>query len=537
MRDGGNRRWPACSKGLGAAAVAAYLPRLMKRQGKVFLVGAGPGDAGLITVRGAEVLGTADVVVYDALVNPALLALAPSTAERIFGGKRAAAHAIPQEDLNKLLVEKAKAGATVVRLKGGDPYVFGRGGEEAVELADAGVAFEVVPGVSSVTAALNYAGIPLTHRDHCSSFTVLTGHEDPTKPDSAVDLGLLARLPGTKVVLMGVERIDEIAKRLVEGGAPAKTPAAMIQWGTTGRQKSVSATLGTIGEAARKAGIATPAITVIGEVVSERKRLNWFETRPLHGRRVVVTRTREQASLVSVQFRELGAEVLEIPTIRIAPPVDMDPLVECISGIGEYDWLVFTSPNGVTTFFDYFFKAFKDVRDIGNVRIAAVGPATAAKVAEFHLNVDAMPSEYVASKVAAAIGAVETIENLRFLIVRAEVATPELPRMLEEKGGIVDAIACYRTIPETEDLNGAATSLSESGADWVTFTSASTVENFHGRFDLPALRRRFPGLKTASIGPETSKALKALEIEPDVEAREHNIPGLVAAVRKAAVGR
>ena len=505
----------------------------MKRQGKVYLVGAGPGDAGLITVRGAEVLRTADVVVYDALVAPSLLALAPSTAERIYGGKRAAAHALPQEDLNRLLVEKAKAGAVVVRLKGGDPYVFGRGGEEAQELAAEGVPFEVVPGVTSVTAALNYAGIPLTHRDHCSGFTVLTGHEDPEKPESALDYALLAKLPGTKVILMGVERIAEISRRLIENGAPESTPAAMVQWGTTGRQKSVSATLGTLFEQARKAGIGTPAITVVGGVVSERDRLNWFENRPLHGRRVVVTRTREQASQLSVQFRDLGAEVLEIPTIRIAPPTDLEPVVECIGGIGEYDWLVFTSPNGVTTFFDYFFKAFKDVRDLGNVRIAAVGPATAAKVSEFHLQVDAMPAEYVASKVADAIGAVETVENLRFLVVRAEVANPDLPRLLEEKGGIVDDIASYRTVPETEDLNGAAASMLESGADWVTFTSASTVENFHARFDLPALRRRFPSLRTATIGPETTKALKALGVEPDVEAKEHNIPGLVAAVLRS----
>lgn len=505
----------------------------MKRQGKVYLVGAGPGDAGLITVRGAEVLQTADVVVYDALVAPALLALAPASAERIYGGKRAAAHAIPQDDLNRLLVQKAKSGAVVVRLKGGDPYVFGRGGEEAQELAAEGVPFEVVPGVTSVTAALNYAGIPLTHRDHCSGFTVLTGHEDPEKPESALDYGLLAKLPGTKVILMGVERIGEISRRLIENGAPETTPAAMIQWGTTGRQKSVSATLGTLFEQARKAGIGTPAITVVGGVVSERDRLNWFENRPLHGRRIVVTRTREQASQLSVQFRELGADVLEVPTIRIAPPSDLESLVESIGGIGEYDWLVFTSPNGVTTFFDYFFKAFKDVRDLGNIRIAAVGPATAAKVAELHLQVDAMPAEYVASKVADAIGAVETLENLRFLVVRAEVANPDLPRLLEDKGGIVDDVACYRTIPETEDLNGAAASMLESGADWVTFTSASTVENFHARFDLPGLRRRFPSLRTATIGPETTKALKALGIEPDVEAKEHNIPGLVSAVLRS----
>jgi len=527
----------ASASALGTDPAGDYPPPLMKPKGKVYLVGAGPGDAGLITVRGAEVLGRADVVVYDALVNPALLALAPSTAERIFGGKRSAAHAIPQEELNRLLVTKAAEGKTVVRLKGGDPYVFGRGGEEAVELAGEGVSFEVIPGVTSVTAALNYAGIPLTHRDHCSSFTVLTGHEDPSKPESAIDYGMLAKLPGTKVVLMGVERIGEISRRLIAGGADPSTPAAMVQWGTTGRQRSAAGTLSSIANDAAKAGITAPAITVIGGVVAERGRLNWFENRPLHGKRIVVTRTREQASQLAGQLQELGAEVLEIPTIRIAPPTDLRELVESIGGIGEYDWLVFTSPNGVTTFFDYFFKAYRDVRDLGNIRIAAVGPATAAKVAELHLLVDAMPAEYVASKVSTAIAAVETIENLRFLIVRAEVANQELPRRLEELGGIVDDIASYRTVPETDDVTGAAASLTADGADWVTFTSASTVENFHARFDLPALRRKFPGLRTASIGPETSKALKALGIDPDVEAREHNVPGLVAAVAKAVLRR
>jgi uroporphyrinogen III methyltransferase/synthase len=506
----------------------------MKSTGIVYLVGAGPGDAGLLTMRGAEVLGRADVVVYDALVNPALLALAPAKAELIYGGKRAAAHAIPQEELNKLLVKHAKDGKTVVRLKGGDPYIFGRGGEEAVELSESGVAFEVVPGVSSIVAAPNYAGIPLTHRDHCSSFTVLTGHEDPTKPDTALDYPLLAKLPGTKVVLMGVERIREIASKLIAAGADAATPAAMIQWGTTSKQRSISATLGTLADTADKTGISTPALTIIGGVVSERERLNWFEKRPLTGRRIVVTRTRDQASQLGRRLRELGAHVLEIPTIKIVPPTDLQPLVESIGGIGEYDWLIFTSPNGVTAYFDYFFKAYEDVRDLGNVRIAAVGPATAARLKELHLKVDAMPTEYVASKIANAIKETETVENLRLLVVRAEVANEDLPRQLEELGGIVDDIACYKTVPETTDVNGAAADLAEGGADWITFTSGSTVENFHARFDLPALMKKYPTLKTASIGPETSKALRALGVEPTLEAKEHNVDGLVAAVTKAA---
>ena len=506
----------------------------MKHTGTVHLVGAGPGDAGLLTLRGAELLGRADVVVYDALVNPDLLRLAPKTAEMIYGGKRSRDHAIPQEDLNQLLVAKAKEGKTVVRLKGGDPYIFGRGGEEAEELAEAGVPFEVVPGISSTVAAPNYAGIPLTHRDFCSTYQVITGHEDPTKPDSGLDWAQIARMPGTKVVLMGVERIRQIAAELVANGMTAKTPVAMVRWGTTGRQKTITGTLATIADVVDAEKFTAPAVTIIGDVVSLRKKLNWFERRPLFGRRVVVTRTREQASQLSRQLAEQGAEVMEIPTIKVVPPEDRQPLVEAMGALGEYDWVVFTSPNGVTAFFEYFFKAFDDIRVVGRLRFAAVGPATAAKLKELHLVVDAMPEEYVASKVAAAIAKVDDVENLRILCLRAEVAGPDLVAKLEELGAIVDDVACYRTVPETEDINGAAAKLVEEGADWVTFTSASTVENFHARFDLPALLKRFPSLKTLSIGPETSKALAALGLEPTAEAKPHNLDGMVKALERAA---
>ena len=505
----------------------------MKSAGTVYLVGAGPGDAGLLTLRGAELLRRADVVVYDALVNPSLLALAPKAAEIIYGGKRAKDHAIPQEDLNQLLVSKAREGKTVVRLKGGDPYLFGRGGEEAEELAAAKITFEVVPGISSIVAAPNYAGIPITHRDHCSSFTVITGHEDPTKEDTALDYAQLAKLPGTKVILMGVERIGQIANSLVAEGMDKSTPVAMVRWGTTGQQQSIEGTLGTIAALVTEKKFTAPAVTVIGDVVKLRSTLNWFERRPLFGQRIVVTRTREQASELSRQLLELGAEVLEVPTIRIAPPDDKNSLVEAMQGFGEYDWLIFTSPNGVTAFFDYFLKAFEDLRALGNVRIAAVGPATAAKVKELHLRVDAMPEEYLATKVAKSIQKFESIENLRFFLARAQVANPELCKELESLGGIVDDIAVYKTVPETEDLTGAVAKLAEGGADWITFTSSSTVENFHARFDLPKLLQKFPKVRLASIGPETSKAITALGLKPHVEARQHNIEGLVQALRTA----
>ena len=505
----------------------------MSAKGVVYLVGAGPGDAGLLTLRGAELLRRADVVVYDALVNPDLLQLAPGTAEFIYGGKRAKAHAIPQEDLNKLLVTKAKAGKCVVRLKGGDPYVFGRGGEEAEELVAAGVAFEVVPGISSVVAAGNYAGIPITHRDYCSSFTVLTGHEDPTKEASNLDWARLAKDSGTKVVLMGVERIREIAAQLMANGTDARTPVAMIRWGTTGRQQVIEGTLATIADIAEKANFAAPAVTIIGGVVSLRKKLNWFERRPLFGQRVVVTRTREQASQLSSRLIERGGEVLEVPTIKIVPPSDRQSLVESLAGLGEYDWLVFTSPNGVTAFFDYFFKAHNDLRNLGNVRLAAVGPATAAKLQELHLRVDAMPAQYVAKAVAKAISDYESVENLRLLLLRAEVASPDLPNQLAEMGAIVDDVAVYRTVPETEDLTGTAARLEEEGADWITFASSSAVENFHARFDLPKHLSKFPKTRLLSIGPETSKALTVLNLKPSVEASPHTIDGMVSALEKS----
>lgn len=505
----------------------------MKAKGTVYLVGAGPGDAGLLTLRGAELLGRADVVVYDALVNPQLLRLAPKTAEIVFAGKRSRDHAIPQEELNRLLVEKASEGKTVVRLKGGDPYIFGRGGEEAQELSEAHIAFEVVPGVSSIVAGPNYAGIPLTHRDHCSSFTVVTGHEDPTKSQSSIDYEHLAQMPGTKVVLMGVERIRQLAETLVKNGMSPETPVGMVRWGTTGRQQSIEGTLATIADVVEAKSFSAPAVTVIGEVVKLRKELNWFEKRPLFGCRIVVTRTREQASELSKRLTDEGAEVLEIPTIKIVAPDEHQGLVDVLVGIGSYDWLIFTSPNGVSAFFDYFFKTYEDIRDLGAVRIAAVGPGTAAKLKELHLKVDLMPEQYVSSKIISAFAKFESIDNLKMLLLRAQVANPELPKALEDAGAIVDDVACYKTIPETEDRTGTAASMLENGADWITFTSSSTVENFHARFDLPKLTKQFPQMKLASIGPETTKALTALGLKPDVEAREHTIDGLAKALLNA----
>jgi uroporphyrinogen III methyltransferase/synthase len=505
----------------------------MNSKGAVYLVGAGPGDAGLLTLRGAELMARAEVVVYDALVNPELLRLAPKSAEIIYGGKRGGEHTIPQSELNQLLITKAKQGKTVVRLKGGDPYVFGRGGEEAEQLADAGVEFEVVPGVSSFVAVPNYAGVPLTHRDFCSRLTLITGHADPAKEASSIDWAQVAKTPGTKVIMMGTDRIGQIAEQLIANGTPAETPIAMVRWGTTGRQQSLDGTLANIAEVAAREKIGPPTVAVVGEVVKLRGKLNWFERRPLFGQRVVVTRSRGQAGQLAGRLQELGAEVLEVPTIRFEPPTHRTDVVDALLELNSYDWLVFTSPNGVTTFFEYFFRQFHDLRDLGGARIAAVGPATANKLKELHLQVDLMPDEATGSAVAEAFTQYQTIENLKVCLLRAEVANRELPEALEALGGIVDDIACYKTVPETEDVTGAAAKLVEGGADWVTFTSGSTVEQFHARFDLPKLCAKFQRMKLASIGPETSKALSALGLRPALEAKQHTIDGLVATVLAA----
>jgi uroporphyrinogen III methyltransferase/synthase len=508
----------------------------MKGKGMVYLVGAGPGDAGLLTLRGAELLGRADVVVYDALVNPELLRLAPRSAAVIFDGKRGSGQAIAQEELHQLLIAKARAGHTVVRLKGGDPYVFGRGAEEAEQLAEAGIPFEVVPGVSSFVAVPGYAGVPLTHRGICSRLTLITGHEDPAKEEAAIDWAQVARTPGTKVILMGTDRLGQIAEKLVAHGMAATTPVALVQWGTTGHQRSIAGTLGTIAQAAAQAQLGPPTVAVIGEVVKLREKLNWFERRPLFGQRVVVTRTREQASQLTRRLQEHGAEVLEVPTIRLEPPTRRQDVVDALLELNSYDWLVFTSPNGVTKFFEYFFKHFHDMRDLGGARLAAVGPATANQLKELHLQVDLMPDEALAANIAEAFAQFESMENLKICLLRAEVANRELPQALEALGAIVDDIACYRTVAETEDPSGTAARLSQSGADWLTFTSSSTVEHFHARFDLSALLKKFPQLKTATIGPETSQALAALGLKPTIEAKPHTIQGLVEALLAARSG-
>jgi len=502
----------------------------VKSKGKVYLVGAGPGDAGLLTLRGAELLARAEVVIYDALVNPDILRHVPATAELIARGKNME---MPQKEITATIIAKAKAGKMVVRLKGGDPFVFGRGGEEAEVLAAENIAFEIVPGVSSITAVPNYAGIPLTHRSRCSSFTVFTGHSDSHDAATALHYEQIAKIPGTKVVLMGTENLGDWTKSLIEHGMPKTTPVAVIQNGTLGKQKTVAGNLANIAKLVAEKKIVPPALTVVGDVVNLRDKLNWFENLPLFGRRIVLTRSRGQMQKLASKLSRLGAEVLEVPAVKGEDPDNRDDVIDAMLALNSYDWLVFTSANGVTAFFEYFFRRFHDMRDLGGAKIAAVGPATATKLRELHLQVDVVPEEYIGIKIAEAMNKHSDIENVKICLLRAQKANADLPRALEEFGAIVDDIGLYKTVAETEDYFGVAEDFLAHGADWLTFSSGSTVEFFHARFDLPKLLKKFPKLKIVSIGPETSKAIRALKIEPTVEAKEHTTEGMIAAMLKA----
>ncbi len=495
--------------------------------GRCYLVGAGPGDLGLVTLRAKQLIERAEVVVYDYLCNPEMLQWAPETAELIYAGKKAGAHTLKQDEINALLVEKARAGKQVVRLKGGDPFLFGRGGEEAQALATAAIPFEVVPGVTSAIAAPAYAGIPVTHRGMTSHVTFFTGHEDPEKTQSSIDFEALAKIGGTQVMLMGIERIDAIAQQMGDKGVRADLPVALIRWGTTGRQEVIRGTLQDIAQKVADQNFAPPAVAVFGEVVSLGKELDWQKARPLSGKRIVVTRTRKQAGAMSDQLRNLGAEVIELPTIRIEPPSDVRAFAELVQDAHGYDWIVFTSPNGVTAFFEMFYKLYDDARDIGGARIAAIGPATAQRVREYHLKVDLQPDEFVAEAVVREFKKEGDIENLRILIARAEEARDLLPRELGALGAIVDVAAAYRTVAETADRTEARSRLVAEGADMITFTSSSTVENFLA-LGLPWP----PGMEVASIGPITSKTAREHGLTIAVEAPRHDIPGLVEAISR-----
>ena len=493
----------------------------------VHLVGSGPGDPGLLTLRGAKLLEQAEVVVYDFLANPRLLKLCP-TAEVIYVGKKAGAHSLPQEQINALLIEKAQAGKRVVRLKGGDPFVFGRGAEECQALAAAGIPFEVVPGVTSAIAAAAYAGIPATHRDFNSTFTLVTGHE---KEDQISDIAwdALARLP-CLAFYMGVKALPNICRRLIDNGMDSKTPAAAISWGTLPRQRVVAATLATLAAQVEKAGLESPAVTIVGQVVALRETLDWFSRRPLVGKTIVVTRTRDQASQLAEQLEELGAAVIEAPTIEILPPTDFTAIDAALAEMAGLDWVVFTSANGPAAVRKRLFEIGRDARSFGRAKIAVVGAATAKAVEkELALKVNLCPTQFSSDALAEELITTCGVKGNRILLLRADIGRQEFAQILGTSGAEVKDVAVYLTRPAAALPPEVVEGLKNRQIDWITFTSSSTAINFAALLgDL--YREQLVGVKLASIGPITTSTLRELGLEPSVEARRFDIAGLTEAI-------
>lgn len=498
----------------------------------VYLIGAGPGDIGLFTLRGKELLETCDVVVYDYLANDELLALARPGAEIIYVGKQGGDHTLPQQEINRLIVAKAKEGKSVARLKGGDPYMFGRGAEEAEELLAAGVPFEVVPGVTSAIAGPAYAGIPLTHRAYASSVCFATGHEDPAKPESAHNWKALASGTSTLVFFMGMKNLPEIVAKLTENGMDPATPAALVRWGTTPDHKSAAGTLADLPRIAKEQDFSAPSLIIIGHVVSLRDSLNWFEQKPLLGQGVLVTRSRDQASAMSRQLSRLGARVAEFPTISIVPVADTAPIREAVCRLREYDWVVFTSPNGVEHFWHEVHSLGLDTRAFAAAYVAAIGPATADALAKYGLRADFVPQTFVAEDLLAGLIA-RGVAGKNVLIPRAETARDILPKGLEEAGAACRVLPVYRTLPAKVDAEALAKRLGDGSIRYVTFASSSTVENFLAAVPKDVLAKN-PGLRFACIGPITAQTLRDAGFTCHVMPERHTIPALVEAIAEDA---
>ncbi len=499
------------------------------RSGVVYLVGAGPGDPGLMTARALELIGSADAVFYDRLIPSGALDGAREDAELVYVGKAPGRPSMSQEEIGARLVEAGQAGKSVVRLKGGDPFVFGRGGEEGEALRAAGVEFEVVPGVTAGVAATAYAGIPVTHRDDASAVAFVTGHEDPGKDESAIDWDALARFPGTLVFYMGVRRLAANAAALIAAGRDPEEPAAAVERGTMDAQRTVVATLGTLAEAVEREEVGAPALIVVGRVARRRESLAWLERRPLHGRRVVVTRARAQASGLAATLRGLGAEVVELPAIRIEPRIEREEVRVAVDSIREYALVCVTSPNGGRLLFEALREKGLDARALAGATVAAIGPGTARELAANGIVADVVPDEFVAEALVEALGEVD-VAGRKILIARAAEARDVLPDALRERGAEVDVVSLYETVreqPSDETVEAA------QGADYVTFTSSSTVRNL-----TEALGDRFPnGARVISIGPVTSEAARAAGLEVHAEADPHDVDGLLAALLADATGR
>lgn len=497
--------------------------------GKVYLVGAGPGDPELITLKGLKCIENADVIIYDYLASPSLLKHAQKHAEIIYVGKKGGDHTLSQDRINALIAEKAQKGFSVTRLKGGDPFIFGRGGEEAEVLIDARIPFEIIPGVTSAIAAPAYAGIPLTHRKFTSTIAFVTGHEDPAKAESSIDWAALAKGIGTIVFLMGVKNLPHITDRLMHHGMPPDTPVALVRWGTTPKQTTVSGTLDTIVERTKAAGLKPPAIIVVGHVVKLREKMQWFETRPLMGRCIVVTRAREQASDLVKRLADLGAECLECPTIKVAPPEDVKPLDRAIENLSSYDWLIFTSVNGVNFFFERLFQKNKDVRALKDIHTAVIGPATEKRLFDFGFKSDMVPESYRAESVVKAF-ARKDVAGKKILLPRAKEARPVLPLELKKMGAVVDEVAAYRTHAVKDNADVLSARLKERTIDMITFTSSSTVKNFHALFPNEDLKDLMQGVTIASIGPVTADTARDLGFDVHIVAKSYTIPGLCQAI-------
>ena len=493
-------------------------------RGKVYLVGAGPGDPELLTLKGLRLIQAADVIAFDRLIDTRLLAHARADAQLIDVGKVPGSHT--QKDISRMLVSHAREGKRVVRLKGGDPFVFGRGGEEAEALNEAGVKFEIVPGVTSAIAAPAYAGIPLTHRDLASSFTVVTGSAIPDGGPTGIDWPAIARVPGTLVFLMAWRNLDEIAFQLIDAGKPPDTPAAVVSWGSQPWQRTVEGRLDSIAESARSAGLGSPAALVIGSVVELRERLSWFETLPLFGRRVLVTRTRSQASTLSIRLSELGAFPVEVPTIEVRLQTDSPDLVNALASAARFDWIAFTSANSIRAVMEGLARMGRDSRALYGVKVAAIGPASAAVLAEYGIMADLVAETASSSGLASAM--IESgVTGSRVLLPRSDIAGSVLPDRLRSSGASVEEVVCYRTlIPDSSSER--ARDILRDGVDAVTFTSSSTVKNLMKLLDNdPAM---LTGVRIACIGPVTAAAAGRLGLIVDIVAQDHTVDGLVAAL-------
>lgn len=495
----------------------------------VYLIGSGPGDPGLLTLKALHCIQSADIIIYDYLASTAFLHHLVKKPELIYAGKKGGDHTLTQDQINDLLVEKGRQGLTVARLKGGDPFIFGRGGEEAQILQKHGIPFEIIPGVTSAIAAPAYAGIPLTHRDFVSSVTFITGHEDPEKKSSSHNWQAYAQSGGTLVFLMGVKNLPHIVKSLVENGRPASTPVALVRWGTTARQQTVTGTLETIVDDVHKAALKAPAVIIVGDVTTLRSDLQWFENKPLFGKRIVVTRARAQASDLVSRLAALGADCIEIPTIRITSVENNQNLIDAVHAIERYHWLIFTSVNGVDFFFDTLYVQGKDVRVLSHLQFACIGPATKDRLKSHGIIADILPETYRAESVIKAFKD-KNITGKEILIPRAMEARTILPAELKKMGALVHEVAAYVTVTENEKKDELVSLIEKKKIDMVTFTSSSTVKNFisllpHGKHE-----SLMEGVRTASIGPITEKTAAALGISIDVSAGEYTIPGLVDAI-------